>query len=415
MAEVRLAPLADLCDEIRYGVNTRALKQGEAGPKFLRITDIVPDRIDWHSVPTCQVSTQELEKFKLREGDIVVARTGATAGYAKLIRQLPEQSVFASYLVRFRIGDDADPTYVGHIVESDAYKKFVIAHAGGAAQPNANARVLGSFPVPVPDIKTQQRIGAVLSALDELIEINERRIKLLEDLACSLYREWFVHFRFPDTDRKHRKMLELPDGWAKMRLKDVANRFRESAKPHEQPSAIFEHFSIPAFDARGLPVFENGESIRSGKYKVEGESVLLSKINPKIPRVWHACPTAGNAVASTEFLIYRGTQVSNAWLWCLFMDKTFRGNLVGGASGTSTSHQRISPQQVDDHFVPLATKEVRDAFDELAEPALDQIVSLRKMIARLSEARDLLLPRLVTGKLDISDIDLGVLEPKEAA
>ena len=167
-------------------------------------------------MPRCDLPPGTFKKFELQKGDIVVARTGATVGYAKQIKEPAEQAVFASYLVRFQVSGEADSTFVGQVVQSSAFKRYVAAHAGGAAQPNANAKLLGSFPVPFPEMALQRRIAAVLSAFDEIIEINERRIELLEDLARSLYREWFVHFRFPG--RKAVKMVEselgrIPRGW----------------------------------------------------------------------------------------------------------------------------------------------------------------------------------------------------------
>ena len=149
MKNAPLMSLAEISESVQYGY-TASASDTEVGPKFLRITDIVPPQIDWNKVPYCEINEVNLNKFSLAPGDIVIARTGATVGYAKLIRS-NETSVFASYLVRIRVDrDKADPGYVGRIVESDTYKKFVLSHVGGAAQPNANARVLSSFTLPIP-------------------------------------------------------------------------------------------------------------------------------------------------------------------------------------------------------------------------------------------------------------------------
>jgi len=134
-------------------------------------------------------------------------------GFAKYLRSVPQATVFASYLVRFRVDSRlAHPGFVGRVVESAAYKRYVAANAGGAAQPNANARTLGAFFVATPPIHVQHRVATILSAFDELIEINERRIELLEDLARSLYREWFVHFRFPGATPTVDR-ADLPESW----------------------------------------------------------------------------------------------------------------------------------------------------------------------------------------------------------
>ncbi|MBX7212339.1 MAG: restriction endonuclease subunit S, partial [Verrucomicrobiaceae bacterium] len=196
MKSHRQTTLANVSESVRYGY-TASATQDEIGPRFLRITDIVPDSIKWESVPYCAIDVDDRDRFALRPGDIVVARTGATVGYAKLIRE-PVDAVFASYLVRFRVDPSkANPAFIGHMVESSAYKRFVLSHVGGAAQPNANAQVLGKFEFSLPSLQSQERVAQTLSAYDDLMENNRRRMALLEESARLLYREWFVHLRFP--------------------------------------------------------------------------------------------------------------------------------------------------------------------------------------------------------------------------
>ena len=167
--------------------------------------------MSWHSVPYCEVNERDLQRYLLQTGDIVIARTGATVGYAKQIRT-PENAVFASYLVRFRIDSEiAEPRFIGHIVESTIYKQYVKAQVGGAAQPNANAKVLGRFSFTLPARRVQRRIADVLSAYDDLIENNRRRIALLEQTAREHYREWFVRLRFPGHE-SNRIVDGLPVG-----------------------------------------------------------------------------------------------------------------------------------------------------------------------------------------------------------
>ena len=147
MRQAANRPLAELAESIRYGY-TASASQEPVGPRFLRITDIVPPQIDWDAVPYCAIDEKDLDRYRLRPGDIVVARTGATVGYAKLIRD-EQEAVFASYLVRFRFDKSkVDPGYVGRILESGIYKQFVLSRVGGAAQPNANAKVFNTFSCP---------------------------------------------------------------------------------------------------------------------------------------------------------------------------------------------------------------------------------------------------------------------------
>jgi len=193
----------------------------------------------------------------------------------------------------------------------------------------------------------------------------------------------------------------------------VAQLCRRATHPSRHPETTFEHFSIPAFDAERLPAKELGASIKSGKYALDGESVLLSKINPRIARTWFAVPTTEASVASTEFLPWRGKAVSNAWLWATFSDGGFRSWLVGAAGGTSTSHQRAKPDDVASYPVRIPDRQTLRVFDSLAEPALRETNVLRRHNQALARTRDLLLPRLVTGRLDVSKIDLDELLSRE--
>ena len=198
--------LRKICDLVNYGY-TASAKPEPIGPKFLRITDIMPDRIDWASVPYCKITEKVLSKYRLEEGDIVIARTG-TPGYAKRIRD-DYHAVFASYLVRIRVNPNHDSQYVGFVIESDEYKQFVQKNTSGTAQLHANAQVLTSFPIPLPPLLTQRKIAAVLSTYDDLIDNNTRRIKILEEMAQAIYREWFVEFRFPGHERVEMVESEL--------------------------------------------------------------------------------------------------------------------------------------------------------------------------------------------------------------
>jgi type I restriction enzyme, S subunit len=161
--EWNVATIGEVCADISYGYTTRA-EVGSGGLKFLRITDIVPELIDWDGVPGCSEDPVDAEKYLLKEGDIVVARTGATVGYAKRLHRRHPKSVFASYLVRLRVNSaTASDRMLGVLMQSPEYKSFVKRNAGGAAQPNANAKVLTSMQFANPP----RRISL---AFDELVE-----------------------------------------------------------------------------------------------------------------------------------------------------------------------------------------------------------------------------------------------------
>ena len=139
------------------------------------------------------------------------------------------EAVFASYLVRIRVNPNYDSQYVGFVIESDEYKRFIQQNIGVSAQPQANAQVLTSFPIPPATAASPTQIAAVLSAYDNLIENNTRRIKILEDMAQTLYREWFVHFRFPGHESVpmvESALGQIPQGWEVKKVKEIVKRLK---------------------------------------------------------------------------------------------------------------------------------------------------------------------------------------------
>lgn len=176
--------LIELCESVDYGY-TASAEQEEIGPRFLRITDIVPDHIDWSSVPYCPIEDERLERFRLREGDIVIARTGATVGYAKRLHKRHPETVFASYLVRLRPRHDVESLILGVFVESQAYKDYVSSRIGGAAQPNANAQVLAAAEIVMPTRGIQREFRDFVEPLvdeRELLQMQNQKLRMARDL-----------------------------------------------------------------------------------------------------------------------------------------------------------------------------------------------------------------------------------------
>jgi type I restriction enzyme, S subunit len=176
--------IADACESVSYGYTASASRE-EIGPRLLRITDIVPPTIDWMNVPFCEIPEKKAPKYALKHGDIVVARTGATTGYAKRMNKLHPDAVFASYLVRARAKPAVSNLMLGILMESDDYKKFIQTNIGGAAQPQANAVVLTSkqLAVPPPPIGEHfDRIIAPMIDQAELLAFNVQNLRRARDL-----------------------------------------------------------------------------------------------------------------------------------------------------------------------------------------------------------------------------------------
>ena len=170
---------------MQYGYTETATTE-PVGPKFLRITDIAQNYIDWNGVPYCPISEENHEKYVLSEGDVVVARTGATVGYAKMVgRNIPD-SVFASFLVRIRPIDAEYRYYFGLAITSAKFLDFVQTNAGGSAQPQANPPLLGEFELPISNKQSLSEFNTKISSFLGVIESNETEISKLHEVKDTM-------------------------------------------------------------------------------------------------------------------------------------------------------------------------------------------------------------------------------------
>ena len=170
---------------MQYGYTETATTE-PVGPKFLRITDIAQNYIDWNGVPYCPISEENHEKYVLSEGDVVVARTGATVGYANMVgRNIPD-SVFASFLVRIRPIDDEYRYYFGLAITSAEFLNFVQTNAGGSAQPQANPPLLGEFELSIPNKQSLPEFNTKISSFLGVIESNETEISKLHEVKDTM-------------------------------------------------------------------------------------------------------------------------------------------------------------------------------------------------------------------------------------
>ena len=384
--------LADIAESVQYGYTTSA-SDSEVGPKFLRITDIVPPQIDWASVPYCEIDEKNLAKFSLEIGDIVIARTGATVGYAKLIRN-NELSVFASYLVRIRVDPEkADPGYVGRIVESEVYKRFVLSRVGGAAQPNANAKVLSSFRLPIPEKAIQGRIASILSAYDDLIENNRRRIRLLEESARLLYREWFVRFRFPGHEDV--KIIDgVPEGWEKKRLIDIAELIMgQSPKSkfyNDKGEGLPFHQGVTNFGER----FVKHKTYCTTKNRIAEKGDILCSVRAPVGRL---NITLDKIIIGRGLSSIRSKSGYQSFLYYNLKDHFFKEDMIGGGAIFAA----VTKKDMENQELLCPFTGVIEKFEYISNPIDEQIKILHNQNIRLKKARDLLLPRLMNGEIEV--------------
>src|SRR5260370_1196866 len=173
----------EIAQSIQYG-HTASATDDPNGPRFLRITDIQDNHVDWNAVPSCDIPPNEVEKVRLFSGDIVFARTGATTGKSYLIADCPI-AVFASYLIRLRTQEGIFPPFVQAYFQTNDYWRQIEGGKRGIGQPNVNANVLGTIQLPLAPSKEQQRIVA---KIDELFSDLGAGVAALERARANLKR-----------------------------------------------------------------------------------------------------------------------------------------------------------------------------------------------------------------------------------
>ena len=389
------------------------------GMKVINVKNILPDGSIDLSNSDRYISLEEFEKryshFAVEDRDIVVASSGNTYGKVGRIYRHHLPLMMNTSVIRFHplSSTSLNPNYLFSFLRSDLFRNQVESFVIGSAQPNFGPSHLKMMEIPVPPLPTQRKIAAVLSAYDDLIENNTRRIEILEEMARAIYREWFVEFRFPGHEQVPMVESELgliPQGWKFVKISDIVDLLRKGIIPSKFPEEFFAHFSIPAFDSGCMPAFDSGNTIKSNKYLVTENCVLVSKLNPNIPRVWFPfLNTEHRAIASTEFLILiPKPPVDCVFLFNLFRSTEFSGKLAVRALGTSRSHQRVSPIDFLNLSVLIPTQSLSNDFHGKVSPIMNICNILRLKNINLRQARDLLLPKLVSGEIDVSELDIDI-------
>ena len=291
-----------------------------------------------------------------------------------------------------------------------------------SAVPGLNRNAAHARELRVPGEPEQRAIVDVLGALDDKIEVNRRMSETLKEMARALFRSWFVDFDPvrakaegrpsglpPDLDAlfpssfEESELGEIPTGWNVRPLRDLVEQVRDSEEPWDLPETVFDHYSIPAFDQDQTPREEYGKEIKSRKFSITSKVVLVSRLNPDIERVWLATSACDKrAICSTEFLVLR-TQppVHYSYVYSLARSRHFQDSLKSLVTGTSRSHQRVSADAVLALNVICPSAAIFGGFDRQTRALLDQSLMCRSASHNIAMQRDVLLPRLLSGKLRV--------------
>lgn len=390
MSEWRKTNLGEICSDISYGY-TASASQDPIGPKFLRITDIVPSRINWETVPFCVANTKIIEKYKLKNGDIVIARTGATTGYNKVIKNILHNSVYASYLIRCEIDSSkASPYYIGHILQSADWYDYVAAISGGSAQPGANAKQFASFEILLPPLGEQQKIAEVLSSLDDKIDLLHRQNKTLESLAETLFRQWFVEEASEDWEEKPLDVVLTVKGGATPSTKKA--EYWGGQIRWTTPRDLSNNKHLYLLDTSRKITEQGLRHISSGL--LPAGTLLLSSRAPVGYLAFSVHPIAINQ-GYIAIIDNKGFSKEFICLW-LMANMDYVKSYANGST-----FQEISKASFKKLMTQIPPKNVRDEFDLLILPLFQKIRHNILQISKLEKLRDTLLPKLMSGEVRV--------------
>ncbi len=193
-------------------------------------------------------------------------------------------------------------------------------------------------------------------------------------------------------------------------LKNVLSISTKALKPQEHASEIWEHYSIPAFDEKHRPIFEPASEIKSNKYQIDNECILISKLNPSTKRIWMPYCSSNNAVCSTEFIVYRPyLKEYKSFYYAAIDSPGFTDYLLEHVSGSTGSRQRAQPKDTLHYLIPNPSNEEIKDFCTFADPIYRHVQINEQQTAKLELLRDTLLPKLMSGEIDVSKIDLTQL------
>ena len=415
--------LADACSSIDYGLTASASKN-ETGLRFLRITDIVSGYIDWQKVPHVVVDDELVSKYQLYDGDIVVARTGASTGTSIYVKN-PPLALFASYLVRLQAKPDYDARFLAYFLKSNEFWGFIRGVLGDkSAQPNASASTMTAAPLKAPKNKNEQRVIAhILGTLDDKIELNRRMNETLEAMARALFKSWFVDFDpvrakmegrdsglprriadlFPDQ-LMDSAYGEIPEGWEVKTLGDLCHKseygYTASAKDEPVGPKFLRITDINKrawIDWGDVPYCEIDEK-QLNKYRLHKGDVLIARMAD--PGHGVMVEDDQEAVFASYLIRFRSKNAFNSRLLQYWLKSDNYWELVT-SRGAGTTRVSLNAKVLNEFPLITPPDSVAKEFSDLTDSIRHRLVANVADSRTLATLRDALLPKLVSGEFRV--------------
>jgi type I restriction enzyme S subunit len=356
------------------------------------------DRIGDIEMERVQLDERELENSLVTLGDLLFARQSLVlsgAGKCSIVVDAPEPTTFESHLIRVRLKSGiADPRFYHYFFRSPASPMRSIVTQG--VQAGIRANDLKRLVVPCPPLSDQQRIADVLSAYDDLVQNNRRRIALLEQSARLLYREWFLHLRFPGHEQV--KVVDgVPEGWEKRKLEEISNEIRVAVAPEKVASGT-PYIGLEHMPRRSITLSDWGhsEDITSQKFAYMAGDILFGKIRPYFHKVGF---TLTDGITSSDAIVIRPSDHNHYYFLLLLVSSDQFVALASQTVKEGSKMPRADWKFLRKQEFAVPPDGLLRELSAVCGPITDQLKALASANEKLRQARDLLLPRLMSGHL----------------
>lgn len=394
--------LEDVCSKITSG----------GTPKSTNLLFYYPEEIPW-------LKTKEVNYSRIYNTETYISKEGLKHSSAKII---PVNSVIVAMYGqgdtagRVAINkiplctnqaccnliinsDIADYEYVYYVLVT-LYEKFVSLKNGGA-QPNLNVAIIKSIEIPLPTLEMQHKISSILSAYDDLIENTQKQIKLLEEAAQRLYKEWFVDLHFPGYETT--PIIDgVPEGWRKSLVGECAIILRRGISPAYNENGKYKVINQKCIRQTVVDFAEarkQEKTYSDDLNLLDSDTVICSTGAGTLGRVGQIFGNYPKTTFDSHITLVRANEmIGKQYLFHVL--KSYQSYLMGMGKG-STNQLELSRNTIQELTIHVPTSKLKNKFESLTQPIHDKIALLNKEIKCLCEARDRLLSKLMNGELEV--------------
>tara|TARA_R110001583_G_scaffold154648_1_gene306359 strand:- start:1855 stop:3111 length:1257 start_codon:yes stop_codon:yes gene_type:complete len=411
-----IVSIKDVCESVIDCVNkTAPVVNYETPYKMIRTTNVKKGVVSLVGARFVEKSTFEkwTRRTIPRVGDVILTRE-APLGDVGMITT-PNQNIFLGQrLMQYRVNPaKLNAHYLLYALQGPDLQGQLRAAGSGSTVEHIRVGDAENLKIKLPPIEIQNSIGQLLANYDNLIENNNRRIAILEDMAQSLYREWFVNFSYPghaDAVGKHgnQKLIDsplgqIPEGWVVKSAAEAIN-INPSTKLTKDGEKPFVGMS--GLSEGSMVIGDIIEKTGNSGTKFINRDTLFARITPclqngKTGFVQFLTPEQPIGFGSTEFIVLRESEyLSSEFIYLLSRSNNFREHAIQSMTG-ATGRQRVHNDCFASYYLAVPSKELMNEFTQMVKPMFKSIFNLSKRNQNLKQQRDMLLPKLISGQIEL--------------